>query len=333
MFPKSRVKRALSGSLVELGYDVISHDAPQFRPNLPTGFVDVVIFDATGCHYDATSAAKRLAQSDALKGLPLLALVAPHSTAIRQQLLEAGVTDFLCLPFEPVELKTRVRNVIVLGRQTAHWAEQIEMVLSRLRSQAQSIHDGLERLEQSSEAIRSSQELAIGRLAHAAELRDDVSGEHTRRVAEYSSLLAQRLGFDEPYCELVRTASPLHDMGKVAIPDSILLKPEGLTPSEFEVIKEHPRLGFELLSGTGSEVLDFAATIALTHHERYDGTGYPLGLGGHEIPIVGRITAVADVFDALTSTRCYKPAFSVSKSLEMMRIGRGTHFDPDVLDC
>jgi putative two-component system response regulator len=144
--------------------------------------------------------------------------------------------------------------------------------------------------------------------------------------------LARRVGLDAGQCRLIERASPLHDVGKVAIPDSVLLKPGRLTPEERLVIETHAEIGHQLLEGSDSAVLQLAASIALTHHERYDGTGYPHGVAGEQIPIEGRIVAIADVFDALTSDRVYRPAMSVDKALSILREGRGTHFDAVLLD-
>jgi hypothetical protein len=180
--------------------------------------------------------------------------------------------------------------------------------------------------------LDSSREETIRRLALAAEFRDNDTARHTERVSLYSSLLAQRLGLGDERAELIRVASVMHDVGKIGVPDAILLKPGSLTPEEFEQIKLHTTFGHRILSASQVDLLELAATIALTHHERVDGTGYPRQLIGSEIPIEGRIVAVADVFDALTSRRVYRPALSVESAIETMRAGRGTQFDAHVLD-
>ena len=165
------------------------------------------------------------------------------------------------------------------------------------------------------------------------EYRDDETGAHVRRVGRFSALLASVAGLDAARCELISYASALHDVGKVGIPDAVLLKPSRLSHEERAVVETHAQIGYEVVKDSGSEVLQAAATIAWTHHEKYDGTGYPRGLVGDEIPIEGRIVAIADVYDALSSDRVYRPAFPLARVREIMVAERGSHFGPDVLDA
>lgn len=170
------------------------------------------------------------------------------------------------------------------------------------------------------------------RLSRAVEFRDDDTGAHTARVGRYCGALATQAGLESRFCELVLIASPLHDAGKVGIPDAVLLKPGRLTTEERAIVEQHARIGYELLRNSSSDVLDLAASVAWTHHEKFNGSGYPRGLSGAEIPIEGRVTAIVDVHDALTSHRVYRPAFTKDQALEMMRAERGSHFDPELLD-
>jgi putative two-component system response regulator len=174
---------------------------------------------------------------------------------------------------------------------------------------------------------------SITRLAHAVEYRDPETGGHIERMSRYCAELARALGFDADRCELLQLASPMHDVGKVAIRDEILLKPGPLDHDEREHIERHAEIGHSLLSGSDSELLETAATIALTHHERWDGTGYPHHLRARDIPLDGRIAAVADVFDALTTNRPYRVAMAVDAATQLMAEQRGRHFDPDILDA
>jgi hypothetical protein len=185
----------------------------------------------------------------------------------------------------------------------------------------------------SSARLAFSEAELVKRLAMAVEYRDDDTGAHVERVSVHAGELATLAGIDAARVELIRHASPLHDVGKVAIPDAVLLKPGRLTDEERATIETHARIGWELLRGSGAEVLRAAAVIAHSHHEKYDGSGYPQGLVGEEIPIEGRIVAIADVFDALSSDRVYRPAFAPDRVREMMRNDRGTHFDPVLLDA
>ena len=188
-------------------------------------------------------------------------------------------------------------------------------------------------LEHALAELENAQAETVRRLAMAVEFRDEDTGAHIERIGRLSGLLAEQIGMDEEFCARLRYAAPLHDVGKVAIPDAILLKPGPLTPEERAIVETHAEEGHRLVGGSSSSILDLAATIALSHQEKWDGTGYPRGLVGEEIPLEGRIVAVADVFDALTSDRVYRKAFSVEEAVRMMRSERGRHFDPVLLDA
>jgi HD-GYP domain-containing protein (c-di-GMP phosphodiesterase class II) len=214
----------------------------------------------------------------------------------------------------------------VLRRVTGALARRNRGLAERTRE----LTEALRLLRDSQEDLASSREETIRRLSVAAEYRDADTGEHIERMSSFAAVLARELGLDEETVELIRIAAPLHDVGKIATPDAILLKPGPLTQEERRAMEEHARIGSDMLAGSTSELLQLAAEIARTHHEKVDGSGYPDGLRGEEIPLVGRIAAIADVFDALTSDRVYRPAMSVEEALEIMREGRGTHFDEEV---
>ncbi len=171
----------------------------------------------------------------------------------------------------------------------------------------------------------------LSRLAAAGEFRDNETGLHVQRMSHYTERLAHFMGFDEEECGKLLLASPLHDIGKIGVPDGILLKPGKLTTEEFETIKSHTIIGGKILEGSDYPLLELARLIALTHHEKFDGSGYPNGLKGEEIPIEGRIVAVADVFDALTSSRPYKPGWPIDRAVTLLKDGAGSHFDPEVV--
>jgi HD-GYP domain-containing protein (c-di-GMP phosphodiesterase class II) len=179
--------------------------------------------------------------------------------------------------------------------------------------------------------LEIAQAETVRRLSMAVEFRDEDTGAHIERIGRFSTLLAEAIGMSPEFCHRISHAAPLHDVGKVAIPDSILLKPGSLTPEERSIVETHAEEGHRLLRGSSSSILDMGATIALSHHERWDGAGYPRGLSAENIPIEGRIVAIADVFDALTSHRVYREAFSVEKAVEMMLEQTGRHFDPVLL--
>jgi PAS domain S-box-containing protein len=215
-----------------------------------------------------------------------------------------------------------------ITERKTHEAEQAEL-MSRMRGV---IIDRTRELRSSAGALEIAETEIVRRLSMAVEWRDDDTGQHIDRVSRFCGLLTQRAGLDPALWEPMRFASPLHDAGKVAIPDAILLKPGPLTDAERAIMQTHAQRGHELLRGSASPILELAAGIAWTHHEKFDGSGYPRGLAGENIPVEGRIVAIVDVFDALTSDRVYRPAFSLDRALAMMTAGRGTHFDPHLLD-
>ncbi len=195
------------------------------------------------------------------------------------------------------------------------------------------IDDRSDELHRALTELEIAQSETVRRLSMAVEFRDEDTGAHIERIGRFSTLLAERAGLERKLCERLGYAAPLHDVGKVAIPDAILLKPGPLTAEERAIVETHAEEGHRLLRGSSSSILDMAATIALSHHEKWDGSGYPRGLAGEEIPVEGRIVAVADVFDALTSDRVYRTAYSVEQAVQMMRGQRGQHFDPELLDA
>ena len=204
---------------------------------------------------------------------------------------------------------------------------------SRRTALEQEIDGRSNELKRALSELEIAQAETVRRLSMAVEFRDEDTGAHIERIGRFSTLLAEQIGMDQDFCERLSHAAPLHDVGKVAIPDAILLKPGPLTPEERAIVETHAEEGHRLVRGSSSSILDLAATIALSHQEKWDGSGYPRGLAGEAIPIEGRIVAVADVFDALTSDRVYRKAFSVEEAVQMMREQRGRHFDPVLLDA
>jgi putative two-component system response regulator len=246
--------------------------------------------------------------------------------------LEHGAYGYVLKPFKPNELVINVVNALrrrTLEIESRNHREELEQTVLERTS---SLRDTISQLETSEAEMRRLREETIRRLSSAAESRDQETGQHIVRMSLYCALLARLAGFDADRAELLRIASPMHDVGKIGIPDRILLKPGRLSEEERAVMQAHTEVGHRILAGSNEELLDLAALLALTHHERIDGAGYPHGLAGDEIPIEGRIAAVADVFDALTSDRVYRPAFRPEEAREMMLEGRGTQFDARLLD-
>jgi putative two-component system response regulator len=246
--------------------------------------------------------------------------------------IELGAFGYLTKPFRPNELMINIVNALHRHRLELENRAHREMLENAVEVRTSALSEAVLHLQRSEQELRTHQEETVRRLSSMAELRDLETGRHLKRMSSYCELLAERFGFDRERVELMRIASPMHDVGKIGIPDNILLKPSTLTSEEREVMQQHTVIGYRILSGSEAELLTLAALLAWTHHERFDGSGYPRQLAGEEIPIEGRIAAVADVFDALTSDRIYRPAFNVEEAVTMMREQRGAHFDPEVLD-
>ena len=246
--------------------------------------------------------------------IPVLMITANDQKDIRYEALLGGANDFLTKPVDRIEFSARARNMLALRQGQKFLADR-----------AQHLEELVE--ERTSE-IRDRERELIFRISRAAEFRDPETGAHIQRMAHYSQIIARGLDLDAATQKLILEAAPMHDVGKIGIPDYILLKPGKLTVEEFEVMKGHARLGHELLKDSRSEIMVAGALIAISHHEKYDGSGYPHGLKGKDIPLFGRIVAVADVFDALTSERPYKKAWALEDALHFLEEGRGKHFDP-----
>ena len=260
-----------------------------------------------------------------LKGLedplmpPIVVLTADRGRESLIRAFDLGARDFLTKPFEIDELLARVRNMLEVNLAQLLLYAQRETLDSMVR-------------DRTAELLRTRL-LVIEKLGRASEYRDNETGQHIIRVGRTAALLSRRAGMDERFCEDILHAAPMHDIGKLGISDAILLKPGKLDPGEFEIMKGHTTIGSMLLEEKNSfDVLSLAQEVAATHHEKWDGTGYPAGLAGEDIPISGRIVELADVFDALTSERPYKKAWTVEAALDMIKENRGRHFDPALVD-
>jgi putative two-component system response regulator len=279
---------------------------------------DLVLLDINMPHIDGFGILARLRELNDPLLPPVVVLTAQHGRDYLLRALNEGARDFITKPFDRPELLARVRNLL-----DAHMAHR--MVHDQKRVLDELVH-------QRTEELRETRLQVVQRLGRAAEYRDNETGFHILRMSQMSALLARQLGWDEAQCELMLHASPMHDIGKIGIPDHILLKPGKFDPDEWEIMKTHTTIGAELLDGDNSDLLTLARSIALTHHERWDGSGYPNGLAGEDIPLEGRIVAVTDVFDALTSERPYKKAWSVEEAISFIRENAGSHFDPQVVE-
>lgn len=276
---------------------------------------DLVLLDLQMPHLGGLPLMKLLLEefSDEIY-FPVLILTGDLSPETTQQALSAGAKDFLGKPFNSAELLLRIHNLL----ETRALYKQAEEHNCTLKA----------RVEERTHELAEAQIETLQRLALAAEYRDDETGQHTQRVGILASMLAEAIDRPAEEVDLLRLAAPLHDVGKIGIPDLILLKPGKLSADEFTVMKSHTVIGGEMLAGSRFSILQVAQQIALSHHERWDGTGYPKGLSGELIPLPARITAIADVFDALIHHRRYKPAWTLERALETIEQERNRHFDP-----
>ena len=262
----------------------------------------------------------------------VLMVTAYDDPAIAEVAMDDGAFGYIIKPFERNEILINVASALRRRDQGMATRSVLGDLEREIGARTAELHSSLQALDQTAAALDRSHEEALRRLACAAEFRDPETAHHLERMSRYSAVLARAAGLSEAECELLRLASPMHDVGKIGIPDEILLKEGVFTPEDRRIMADHPRIGYELLTGSGSPLLDLAATVALTHHERVDGSGYPNGLRGDDIPVAGRIVAITDVFDALTSKRRYKRAMSLVEARELMLSERGAHFDADLLD-
>ncbi len=275
---------------------------------------DLIIVDYMMPELDGVQFIERLRATPGKDGVPILMITANDQKPVRYRALNAGASDFLTKPIDKVEFLARSSNLLAMSEMRRKLDDRAAWLADEVRQATAKI-------------IERERETVI-RLAKAAEYRDPETGAHILRMAYYSQMIARALGLSEAEQELLLQAAPLHDIGKVGISDSILLKPGRLTAAEFEVMKQHADYGYEILKESSSSILQAGASIARGHHEKYDGSGYPAGLAGEAIPIFCRIVAVADVFDALTSARPYKPAWTLEDAASHIRAQSGSHFDP-----
>jgi putative two-component system response regulator len=302
-----------------LGNITVTTDPFAVAPLVALHTPDLIVVDLHMPYLDGFAVMEGLRpQLDDAGYLPVLVLTADVTDEARRRALESGARDFLTKPIDPIEVILRTRNLLetrMLYLELEHQNAELERrVLVRTAQ------------------VEAAQLETLDRLARTAEYRDDQTGRHVVRVGRVAALLARILGLDEETVRLLRLAAPLHDLGKIGIPDRILLAPRKLEPEEFEEMKTHTLIGSRILAGSSSNLLQLAERIAMNHHERWDGRGY-YGLVAGDIPLASRIVGLCDVFDALTHERPYKSAWPVDMAVDEINRGRGTHFDPAIVDA
>ncbi len=275
---------------------------------------DLILLDLTMPKLDGFGVMQQITNLQGVILPSILVLTAQNMQSLRQRALDNGAHDYVTKPFYTAELLSRMRNLLEVQMAKKFMQHQKEILEQRVRERTRAIHDT--RLQ------------IVRHLGRAAEYRDNETGLHIIRMSKIAVVICQASGMTDYQCELLLNAAPMHDIGKIGIPDHILLKPGKLDADEWEVMKTHSQVGADILCGDDSELMVMAHDIAISHHEKWNGKGYPYGLKGYDIPIMGRITAIADVFDALTSERPYKKAWSAEKAAQFIRAQGGQHFDP-----
>lgn len=326
------LRNMLAATLEQLNYETEqAADGFDALAKLPLDF-DLVLLDLEMPGMDGFEVARRIRSEYDKSDLPICMITTFSGREERIRAVESGVNDFIVKPVDPTELKVRVASLIqskktqdALNRYKAELEAMVEHRTKHLRQ-------ALEEMVQTQRLYQKAQIEIIDRLALAAEYKDEDTGAHIKRMSRYCRMIARKLSLPPHDVETIFHASPMHDVGKMGIPDAVLMKPGKLNRSEWEMMKTHTLIGARILGNSTSELLKAGELIAISHHERWDGTGYPNGLAGEDIPLWGRISAVADVFDALTSRRPYKEPFSNEKAISIMREGRGSQFDPRILE-
>jgi putative two-component system response regulator len=294
--------------------------------------IDLVLMDVNMPKMDGYEVIKRIRSEAEYRDLPIIMVTSMATQEDRLRAVQAGANDFIAKPIDQIELEVRTVSLLkmkeIQDTIKRHKSELEEKVQQRTTALRKSLDEMVYAQRNTYEAYLDT----IRRLAIAAEYRDEGTAAHIMRMSNYAAALAKGLKFPPGKIEIVLHASPMHDVGKIGIPDGILLKKGTLEDKEWEIMRRHTTIGSRILKESNSDFLKAGEVIAASHHEKWDGSGYPNGLKGEEIPRLGRICAVADVFDALTTKRPYKEAFSNEAAFDIIKKGRGTHFDPEVVD-
>jgi cyclic di-GMP phosphodiesterase len=329
----AEVRRTMARMLRSFGHDVeVAADGHEGLAKVGLG-TDLVLLDADMPGIDGFDVTSRIRSDAASADLPIVMITGLNERSSRLRAIEAGVNDFITKPVDVAELRLRTTWLLRMKASTDRLRENERALEAQVAARTTALRVALERSATAERATYRAHLDTIRRLVVAAEYRDHHTAKHIERIGRYSALIAQRLGLPPSRQEVLRHAASLHDIGKIGVPDAILRKAGPLTDAERRQMQQHTIIGARILEGSLSDVLRIGAEIALTHHERWDGTGYPQGLAGAAIPLHGRICAVSDVFDALTTDRPYRAALSPDSVFAMLEEERGRQFDAEVLDA
>jgi putative two-component system response regulator len=317
--------------LVSRNYLVaVAHDGKEAIAKTASFNPDLILTDVVMPRMNGFELCRILKKDKRYRHIPIVFLTGLTDTKTRLEGLKLGAEDFITKPFDLAEVQVRVRNLLLIKKYQDDLLQAKATLEQNVRERTRELQNVVNELQKAKRSVEQAHYDSVFRLSVAAEFRDNETGNHVKRMSRYSALLAKAAGLSRHKIELILNASPMHDVGKLGIPDAILRKPGKLTREEFAVMRRHSEIGAKILSGSNSELLQTAATIAISHHEKFDGSGYPYGLKGEQIPLVGRMVAIADVFDALMSRRVYKPAFSLDKTVNILLDSAGSHLDPEL---
>ena len=331
---EERNLRLMEAMLLPMGYEFYrAHSGEEALDSVREKSPDVVLLDIMMPGVNGFEVARRLKANEDTRIIPIIMVTALKEVDDRVKALDAGADDFLTKPVDKLELKARVANSLKIKAYNDHMRSHQRELEAYQKDLEEQIAIRTVELKKAYEKVKDASLDTIHRLSRAAEYKDEHTGDHIQRMSRYSEAIAREIGLGQKILESILYAAPMHDIGKIGIPDRILLKPRRLETEEWEIMKRHTVIGAQILQGSDVGFIKLAEVIAMTHHERWDGNGYPNKLCEKQIPLVGRISAVADVFDALTSRRPYKEPISVEDSFAIIAEGRNLRFDPFVVDA
>jgi putative two-component system response regulator len=323
----------LEAMLLPKGNTVVAaNSGMEALERLKEGGFDLVLMDVMMPGMNGYDACKKIRENPDTKDIPVIMITALSDRDSKIMALKAGANDFISKPVETADIIARTDSLLKM--KAAQDALKVYMagLEETVAQRTVELRKSLEEVAAAKIQAENAHLDTIERLSRAAEYKDDDTAEHIQRMSRYSHTIAWKLGLSSDDVETILYASPMHDIGKIGTPDGILLKTGKLDEKEWEVMKRHAEMGAHILHGSPSPLIRAGEIIAMSHHEKWDGSGYPKGLAGRDIPLWGRICAISDVFDALTSRRPYKPAFPNEKAIEIIRESRGGHFDPELVD-